>query len=185
MKITKKQIKQIKDFALEFYKKQDFAHNVKHMEKTVRIAEFLAKKENGNLEIVKIGAMLHQFHDNTKKLRNFLKSISLDSKTIEKIIECVEFRPHRKNSKRNVSLEAKIVYDADALQVLGPYGLLREFACNLKARKKSFRKSIRDLRDVQKKFYNSLQTKTAKRLIKETRKLMEKFWKIYDKWNSF
>ncbi len=184
MALTKKQIKQIKQFCTEFYKKLDFAHNVEHMNRTIKIAEFIAKKEKANLEIVRLGAMVHQFHDNVEKLRSFLKKINAKKEITERLIECAEFRPFKEASKKKVSIEAKIVFDADALQVLGPQGIIREINCNIKARNKPLHKSVQDARKIETLFYNSLQTETAKNLIKESHELMKKFWETYDSWEE-
>ena len=48
-KLTKEQIKKIKDFALSCYKKLDETHGIKHAERTVKLSNYLAKKEGANL----------------------------------------------------------------------------------------------------------------------------------------
>jgi len=185
MGITKKQFEQIKKFSLEFYKKLDFAHNVEHMTRTVKIAEFIAKKEKAKSDIVRLGAMVHQFHDNTDELLKFFNKIKLEPSIAKKLLECAEFRPFKDTSKKHASsIEAKVVFDADALQVLGPYGIIREITCNIKTRDKSLHKSVQDARKIESSFYKSLQTKTAKKIIKKPHELMRKFWKIYDKWDE-
>ncbi len=180
MNITKQQIEQIENFCLEFYKKLDFAHNVEHMNRTINIAGFIAKKEGANPEIVRLGAMVHQFHDNVDTLREFLNKIDLDPVVINKLIECTKFRPFKENSKKNASLEAKVVFDADALQVLGPKGIIREITLNIKARNKPLNQSVQDAKEVERKFYQSLQTETAKKLIERPHLLMKEFWEIYE-----
>lgn len=87
-------------------------------------------------------------------------------------------------SKKRASLEAKVVFDADAIQVLGPWGVIREIACNIKTRNKSLQKSIQDARNIEKLFYKALQTETARNMIKESHDLMKKFWQIYDNWEE-
>ena len=83
------------------------------------------QKENANLEIVKLGAMIHQFHDNLDELQNFFNKIDLKLDITKKLVECAKFRPFKDTRKKKVSLEAKIVFDADTLQVLGPLGIIR------------------------------------------------------------
>ena len=182
MEITKDQSEKIKQFSLDFYKKLDLAHNVEHMNKTVKIAEFIANRENANLEIVRLGAMLHQFHDNIDELKEFLETLNLEPKIMKLLLECAEFRPHNELSQKEASVEAKVVYDADALQVLGPYGIIREMSCNIKALDKSLDKSVRDTKKIENLFFGSLQTGTAKKIIEKPHQLMKEFWKIYDNW---
>ena len=184
MYLIKEQIEQIRQFSLAFYERQDFAHDTKHMNKTIEIAKFIAEKENVSQEIVALGAIVHQFHDNLNELIMFLKSINMDQEIIDKLSEIVEFRPFKGTSKENVSLEAKVVYDADALQVLGPNGIVREIACNIHARNKTLDKSVEDARKIEQQFHDSLQTETAKKMIDRPHRLMKKFWKIYDAWEE-
>jgi uncharacterized protein len=184
MEITKEQTEQIKKFCTGFYNKLDFAHNVEHMNRTIKIAKFIAKKENANLEIVKLGAMVHQFHDNVDELKKFLEDIDLEPKLIEKLVECAEFRPFKNTSKKQATLEAKVVFDADALQVLGPQGIIREITCNIKTRNKRLHKSVQDARNIENSFYKTLQTETARNMIREIHELMKKFWQIYDNWEK-
>ena len=184
MYLIKEQIEQIRQFSLAFYERQDFAHDTKHMNKTIEIAKFIAEKENVSQEIVALGAIVHQFHDNLNELIMFLKSINMDQEIIDKLSEIVEFRPFKGTSKENVSLEAKVVYDADALQVLGPNGIVREIACNIHARNKTLDKSVEDARKIEQQFHDSLQTETAKKMIDRSHRLMKKFWKIYDAWED-
>ncbi len=182
MGITEEQIEKIERFCVEFYKKLDFAHNVEHMNRTLKIAEFIAKKENADREIVRLGAMVHQFHNNLDELQDFLSD--LEPETAKILIKCAEFRPFKDTVDKDVSIEAKVVSDADALQVLGPQGLIREIACNIKARDKSLDKSVQDAREIESQFYKALQTETAKKIIREPHELMEKFWKSYDDWDK-
>lgn len=103
---------------------------------------------------------------------------------IKKLVECAEFRPFKDTSKKQASIEAKIVFDADALQALGPEGIIREITCNIKTKNKPLNKSIQDARYIENLFYNALQTKTAKKMIKEPHELMKKFWSVYDTWEE-
>ena len=184
MNITCYQAEKIREFCEGFYKNLDFAHNIEHMQKTVSLAEFLAKEEDANLHLCRLGAMVHQFHDTIDELKEFLKTLDLDALVFTTLIECAEFRPCHPTSKRTASKEARVVYDADALQCLGPYGIIREITCNIKARQKPLEKSITDTRDVEQLLYDSLQTQTAKRIIEKPHKLMQDFWRTYDCWQK-
>jgi len=182
-KLTKRQIKKIKGFALKYYKKLDETHGVEHMKRIVKLAEYLAKKERANLQIVRFGALLHQFH-NGKIVEKFLKKIKVDNEISKKLAEIAECSWAKKLEIKAKSLEAKIVWDADKLQVLGPFGVIREIACNVGARRKKFRDALKRARWITRNVYNFLQTKTAKKLAKKPHKFTLKFWKIFDKWNK-
>lgn len=177
MKLSKKQIKQIKTFALKFYKKQDFVHNVEHGYRTVKLAEFLAKKEKADIQLCRVGALLHQFHDDAKLVEKFLRKINVDKVSIEQILDCVRHSARRTVHKAK-SLEARIVFDADKLQVLGPLGIYRQFIYLSKVKKSDLNRAKKIQEDV---YNNYLQTRTAKKLAKEPHKLAMKFFKELEK----
>lgn len=81
-------------------------------------------------------------------------------------------------------LESKIVYDADAMEVLSTYGMVREIICNGKCRDKEWEESVEDTIKVQKRFKEKLATKTAKEILEEDLKIIENFWESYKKWSS-
>ena len=72
MELNKNQIKQIERFAYNYYKKLDQTHGIEHLHRTVKLAIYLGKKEGANIQIVKLGAILHQFH-NGEVVKKFLK----------------------------------------------------------------------------------------------------------------
>ena len=97
-----------------------------------------------------------------------------------KLYEFVKCRPQYINGES--LLESKIVYDADAIEVLSSYGMIREIICNAKCRNKEWEKSVEDTINVQKIFKEKLQTKTAKELLERDFEIIENSWKSYKKW---
>jgi len=181
--LTKTQIKKIKGFALKHYKKLDETHGIEHANRTVKLAEYLAKKEGANLQITRLGALLHQFHSG-KIVERFLRKIKVSEEILRKLIECAECSWAKKIYLRAKNLEAKIVWDADKLQVLGPFGVIREIGYRIGARKKTFREAIEHTRWISSQIFRILQTKTAKKLAKKPHQFIPKFWKIFDKWDK-
>jgi len=182
MDMTEEQIDQIEAYAKKLYQSLDFAHDISHMDKTVKLAQFIAQKEGADVEVCRIGAMIHQFHDNIDDLEGFLKSIGLSKKLVEKYTEYARFRPHRKVYE--VPIEVKVVADADYLQVVGPYGLIREFACNIKTRKMSLSKGVDEARYAMDLLFKSLQTETGKKLATDPQRIINDFWKTFDDWEA-
>ena len=183
MKLNKNQIKQIERFAYNYYKKLDQPHGIEHMIRTVRLAAYLSKKERADTQIVKLGAMLHQFH-NGKVVERFLKKIKVDKETAEQIIHCVDCS-HSSTIHKAKTIEAKIVFDADKLQVVGPFGIIREISCDIVVpRSMNFREALKHTKMIEQKYFETLQTKTAKKLAKEPHEYTIKFWKILDKWDK-
>lgn len=168
-------------FARRYYDELDFAHGVTHGERVVRLARRIAAAEGGDPFLVEAGAWLHQLHDDLPRLRAFLDSLSLPEGAGDRLLEIVgRCRPHRVDP--SASLEARIVFDADALEVLGPYGTVRELLCNALARGLDWPTAVAETRRVQEDFAGRLATRTGRRLAARGRALVERFWNEYDAW---
>ena len=177
-----KSINQVLEFSKKFYNSLDFAHNIAHGKRVVKNAKTIAKKEGGNEFLIEAGSWLHQFHDKIDEVNNFIKTLEIEDELKNKLYEIVKCRPEYINDES--LLESKIVYDADAIEVLSTYGMIREIICNAKCRNKEWEKSVEDTINVQKRFKEKLATETAKEMLKEDFEIIEKFWKLYRKWSN-
>lgn len=173
---------QIIEFSEKFYKNLDFAHNIGHGKRVLKNARKIAEKEGGNLFLIEAGSWLHQFHNNIDEVNNFIKTLDIEKELKNKLYEIVKCRPQYINEES--LLESKIVYDADAIEVLSSYGMIREIICNAKCRNKEWEKSVEDTINVQKRFKEKLQTKTAKEMLERDFEIIENFWKSYKEWSE-
>jgi HD superfamily phosphodiesterase len=174
-------MEKIEHFAGTYYAKLDFAHNIGHGQRVVEIAKKIMEKEGGDSFLVEAGAWLHQLHDDIGALEEFLSSLEINDEARKKIRGIVtSCKPDR--IKQSSSLEAKIVFDSDGIEVVGPYGSVRELLCNAKARNKLWDESVKETKKVQKMFEEKLMTKTAKKLAKESIEITRRFWDCYDRW---
>lgn len=177
------QIEQIRQLSAAYYACQDFAHNSDHVSHVLRYAEIIAKGEEANLFLVQAGACLHQFHDNLTELNQLLRKTSLGEMDRELLFHIVEVcRPHR--VQESDLIEAKVVYDADALAVISSYGLVRELICNAVVREMPWERSVAETKRVQQLFWDTLQTRTAKMLAGSTKEVCDLFWEDYQKWRG-
>lgn len=174
-------INKIIEYATNFYDTLDFAHNIEHGKRVVKNAEKIAQIEGGNLFLIEAGAWLHQFHDKIDEVNSFIKTLDIDNELKNKLYEIVKCRPQYIDD--NSLLESKIVYDADAIEVLSTYGMIREIICNAKCRNKEWEKSVEDTIKVQKRFKEKLKTKTAQKMLEKDFKVIEEFWELYKKWS--
>ena len=114
-------------------------HDWFHIERVYKNALLIAEEEDVNLEIIALGALLHdiadaKFHqgDETvgpKKAQQFLQQQNVESATIEhviKIIEHISFKGGNFQQQFH-SKELAIVQDADRLDALGAIGIARTF----------------------------------------------------------
>ena len=114
-------------------------HDWFHIERVYKNALLIAEEEDVNLEIIALGALLHdiadaKFHqgDETvgpKKAQQFLQQQNVEPATIEhviKIIEHISFKGGNFQQQFH-SKELAIVQDADRLDALGAIGIARTF----------------------------------------------------------
>jgi uncharacterized protein len=114
-------------------------HDWFHIERVYKNALLIAKGEKCDLEIVQLGALLHdiadsKFHDGDetvgpKTARTFLESQNVSEEAIShvvNIIENISFKGGNFEKKFN-SIELQIVQDADRLDAIGAIGIARTF----------------------------------------------------------
>jgi len=128
---------------IEFVKKTlnqaEGGHDWWHIYRVHKMALSLAKNQEVDLEVVELGALLHdiadsKFHDGDEsigpqKAREFLQSIHIDQNTIkhvELIIQNISFKGG-KHTQTFKSKELDIVQDADRLDAIGAIGIARAF----------------------------------------------------------
>ncbi len=129
-------------FHTENYIKQHFeeegsGHDWWHIYRVRNLALKILEQEGGDIFIIEMAALLHDLDDwklvkeNEKsKTKVWLKKMELsedDTSTILEIIEQVSFKGAGVETKA-ISLEAKIVQDADRLDAIGAIGVARTFA---------------------------------------------------------
>jgi len=99
----------------------------------------ISKKENVDVFVVQLGALLHdiadsKFHDGNESIgpkiaREFLFKQNVDSKVIEHVIQIIEnisFKGGNEAQKFN-SPELDVIQDADRLDAIGAIGIARTF----------------------------------------------------------
>ena len=169
-------------FARAYYASLDFAHDLLHGERVVSLAKRIAEREGGDAFLVEAGAWLHQLHDEPGELDGFLALLPVTPSVRASLREIVgDCRPERIGP--GSSLEARIVFDADALEVLGPWGAVREILCNARVRGKGWKEAVADTRAVQAQFEARLMTETARALAEQALEVARSFWDAYDRWS--
>lgn len=135
--MTEKQFKVIEAYMLTCA--GDSAHDAEHIYRVLQNAKAIAKAEcNVDEDILITACLLHdigrpeQFADpslchaqvGAEKAKMFLTDLGMDTDFIEAVCHCI--RTHRfSNRVTPQTIEAKILFDADKLDVTGPLGIAR------------------------------------------------------------
>ena len=114
-------------------------HDWFHIERVYKNALLIAQEESCDLQVVKLGALLHDIADSKfhggderigpQKARAFLESQELDPSIIEHVLQIIENISFKGGNfeKSFHSKELEIVQDADRLDAIGAIGIARTF----------------------------------------------------------
>ncbi len=183
MSLSGEQVRAIEEFAARKYNEMDSTHGWNHGLRTARLATYLAEREHADPLVCRMGALLHQYHPELAGMvDDFLQSISVDPSLRERIVHCVEcVEPETIGRARTP--EARIVFDADKLQTLGPFGLVREVAYRVLGRGVDFRRAVRESGQVQETMRSLLQTDSARRLAASIHDVTQQVFSLIDSWD--
>ncbi len=126
------------NFVKDFFKSDASGHDYYHTIRVYQLAKMLAERENADIGLTSIIALLHDVDDYKlvgedglyfKNAKSFLIKNQVDEDKIQLIcseISKISFRGTGKNIPD--TLEGRIVQDADRLDALGAIGIARTFA---------------------------------------------------------
>lgn len=189
-------------------------HDWYHIERVCKQAKFIATDYTCNLEVVELGALLHdiadsKFHDGDenigpKKAEKFLQILGANTETIAQVIYIIKNISFSSRSTLEKSIELQIVQDADRLDAIGAIGIARTF--NFGGFKNNLmydpeQKPRLDLSKAEYKKYDgttinhfyekllllkdTMNTEKGKELALVRHEFMETFLKqFYDEWNA-
>ncbi len=124
--------------ARAWYVDSDPVHDFDHVLRVYRMAERLAEAEGADVELVRAAALLHDaegaapnhasradhHHASAEFAAHVLAAEGWDAERIAAVQHCI--RAHRyRGTEKPETLEAKILFDADKLDVLGAIGAAR------------------------------------------------------------
>jgi uncharacterized protein len=114
-------------------------HDWWHIHRVLELTRTIAKKENADMRVCELAALLHdiadpKFHEGDEKkggniAEGFLKQNAVPEKQIQSVLEIIENISFGKNNKniKAKSLELQVVQDADRLDAMGAIGIARAF----------------------------------------------------------
>jgi len=128
--------------ARTWYTDTDAVHDFDHVLRVYRMAEHIAQAEGADLEIVHAAALLHDaegttpgadsrtnhHHASAEFAAEILRAEGWGPERIEAVQHCIRAHRFRDRSEPPRTIEAKIIFDADKLDVLGAIGAARVVA---------------------------------------------------------
>jgi len=177
-------------------------HSKSHVERVYNLAERIAKEENADLDVVKAAALLHDIArasedegkiedhavEGAKMARKVLEEVNFPKEKIDKVVRSIEMHRFKKNMKAE-SWEAKILQDADRLDIIGAIGIARVFSRggwenmpiydpSVPPKKRYDGRSLTSVNHIYEKnlkVKDTLNTATAKEIATERHKFVEQF----------
>lgn len=127
------------DQARQYYPQTDPVHGFDHIQRVYKMAEHLASTEQADLEIVRAAALLHDIEgshpegqergshhqQSAEAAGEILMGEGWETGRIAAVQHCIRAHRFRDNREPPASIEAKILFDADKLDVLGAIGIVR------------------------------------------------------------
>jgi uncharacterized protein len=177
-------------------------HDESHVERVYNLAVRIAKNENADLDVVKAAALLHDISraledegkiadhaiEGAKIAKKILEEVSFPEEKAAKVIHCIEVHRFKKGMKAE-SLEAKILQDADRLDIIGAVGIARAFTRGgwsntpiydplIPPKEKYDGESLTSVNHIYEKILkvkDAINTKTASKIAEERHKFVEQF----------
>lgn len=187
-------------------------HDIYHVERVYNLALRLAHEEGADLDTVKAAVLLHdvarakedegRIKDHAKEgarmARKILREVDFPKNKIDRVVECIEVHRFR-NRVTPRSLEARILQDADRLDILGAIGIARVFTragwnnqpiydSKIPPKMNYDGKSATALNHIYEKLLkakDTMNTAAARRLAEERHKYVEQFVeRLLEEWKA-
>jgi uncharacterized protein len=133
--------------ARTWYPLDDPVHGFDHVQRVMRMAEWIGAELGADLEVLRAASLLHDAagahpgevgervaHEQASAdfARQILKAKSWSAGKIEAVVHCIQTHRYR-NQVLPQTVEAQILFDADKLDVLGAFGIARTIGYAIQA----------------------------------------------------
>lgn len=153
-------IEKVKEEVYKLLSSDDSGHDMSHINKVLKLSLEFSEKENADKIIVSLIALLHDVDDyklfgneseeNLLNAKRIMKAAKVESNIQTKVLselDCIGYSNLLKG-KRPLSIEGKIVSDADMCDTMGANGILRIHKYSLKHGKPFFDRNIFPIEDM-------------------------------------
>ena len=199
-----------------WYADSDSVHDFEHVLRVYRMAERIAESEGADLDIIRAAALLHDaegaapghesradhHHASAEFAAHILASEGWTPERVAAVQHCI--RAHRyRGTEKPETLEAKILFDADKLDVLGAIGAARVIGYASLAGEPFYEEPSQQFLETGKevegeahsayhehlfklrKVRDRMFTETARKIAEERLKYLDEFFeRLIDEWNG-
>ncbi|MBU1131540.1 HD domain-containing protein [Patescibacteria group bacterium] len=163
--------------------------NWQHTLEVRNIALKLARLEKADKDIVEAAALFHDIgkikgDDNhtprsEEIARKYLESESFNQNFIEEVVYCIAVHEYHWIGKANLikTIEAQVLADADTIQKLSPWGIIKHSIKYQEDFNKSYEEGIKKLWEKLMKCYNLILTKSGQKEAEKGYKFVKDFFK--------
>ncbi|MCV9888444.1 HD domain-containing protein [Metabacillus halosaccharovorans] len=195
-------IENITKYVYKLFEHEESGHDKWHIDRVRKLAVSIAEKENANVFIVELAAILHDLIDEKVKetirldileVEKLLKMQRVHKDDRDKVLKIIDSISFRKNISQNeLSIEGKIVQDADRLDAIGAIGIARTFSFAgsrghiiYDPEKKNNHHAIQHFYDKLLKLKELMNTETAKYIAEERHLFLEHYLQqFYSEWGT-
>ena len=148
-------IEELKKLVYDVLCKDDSGHGYDHVERVYKLAVKFAKKENADVDVVALIALLHDVDDyklfgkeqaeDLTNAKRIMKLVNVDEVKQQNVLESLKTMGYKNcvNGIRPTSLEGQIVSDADMCDAMGANGILRTHKFGIKYGREFFNNKAR------------------------------------------
>lgn len=195
-------ITEVEKFVYQKLHNEGSGHDWWHIDRVRKNAIRIGKAEQANVFVVEVAALVHDLIDdklsvkmkvNVLDVKQMLMKIGISEKVVSEVINIIQIISYRKHFPPNqLSLEAKVVQDADRLDAIGAIGIARTFTyAGSKGNliyvpdDKSGSDAISHFYDKLLKLKDLMNTSTGRQLAEERHQFLHVYLKqFYHEWNG-
>lgn len=176
-----------KKYIENIFENEFSGHDFYHTLRVYRMATYIAERENADIEIVQLAALLHDVDDRKLSPETyqgkdrtifFLEKYGVELPVVSKICEIInEVSYVGKDSIVPTTIEGKCVQDADRLDALGAIGIARTFAYGGNHNRKIYDPNIKPNEDMSSEEYYANESTSINHFY-------EKLFKLEDMMNT-
>lgn len=178
-------LQKTREFVLTQMAKNDAAHDQDHILRVVALTkELCAAYPQANAFRAELLAWLHDMNDDklasnigVSSISEFLRSISVSEEDISFVVDALPFISYRKHPSLSpdVTLEIRIVQDADRIDAIGAVGIARTFAYG-GAKNRGLEDSLKHFDEKLLLLYDLLSTEEARRIALPRHQFLQAFY---------